>query len=204
MDRTTIVNGLKSGSIQLDSSYGKHDTFGVPQSNGKALKMFMSCKLCFFTSKVRNTEGGRHLGTSNIIAHVSKCPKREGQAQPKINQFVTTIQSPITASEKEELKKLLLTHVVEGMHSFHSVEEATLQELVQLGVRMGQRHPGCNISTDWAGRRTIARTVLARYEEMEALIKEKLEYPLQNNCISLTTDIWTDNVRKRVGVRPIY
>lgn len=209
MDRSEIMAGLQSGSIQLDSigtTGGKQsdiwDIFGIPVLDGKQMNMFASCKLCFFTSKVRNSEGGRHLGTSNIRAHISKCPKREVEqvSQPKIVQFYASQSKVgITASEKLELKQLLVAHVVEGMHSFRSVEEDTLQALVQFGVRMGQRHPsGCDIpANDWVGRRTISRSVLSRYEKMDLKIKNALEYPLQHNYLSMTTDMWTDNVRKR-------
>ena len=203
MDRSEIIAGLKSGAVNLvflDDQAKKCDvwkTFGIPQHNEKRFSMFASCKLCYYTVKVRDSSG-RHLGTSNLRAHITKCPKRQVSQQKAIDQFCKRNQPRITSNEKQELKNLLVAHVVEGMHSFHSVEEDSLQALVQFGARMGQRHPGCNIpADDWIGRRTVARSVLDRYEQLEAKMREALEYPLQHACVALTTDMWTDNVRKR-------
>ena len=208
MDRSEIVAGLKSGSIKLASMdiTSKHsdiwETFGVPDLNGKLLNMFASCKLCFYTCKVRDSQSGRHLGTSSIRAHIAKCPRRQDKVQqPKIQLFYSSqsqMRSTLTSSEKDELKQLLVSHVVGGMHSFRSIEEDTLKALVQFGVRMGQRHSHCDIpANDWVGRRTISRLVLDRYEEMGSKVKNALDYPLRNSCLSITTDMWTDNVRKR-------
>ena len=90
IDRSEIVTGLMtiSGNIQLVSSDSKHDTFEIPQLNGQPLKMFISCKLCFFICTVRNREGGRHLGTWSTRTYVSKWGMRQGRVHPVNMRYV--------------------------------------------------------------------------------------------------------------------
>ena len=93
--------------------------------------------------------------------------------------------------------ELLTEHVIMGLHSFCSIEEKTLQSLVQFGVKMGQKHGNINISEKWTGRRTVACTVVKKFAESERKVQEIIQNAVKMKSIALTTDLWTDNVRKR-------
>ena len=83
-DHSEIVTGLKSGSIQLVPS----DTFGIPRLNVQSLKDVRFLQAVLFTCKVRNSESGRHLGTSNIRTQAFKWGMRQSRAHLVNLQYV--------------------------------------------------------------------------------------------------------------------
>jgi hypothetical protein len=200
MEKNKIESGLKSGQLKLTQISAKNgdvwEEFGIPEENGYEFSQFAACKSCFCVFKIRNQDG-RHLGTSNLRAHLQKCQKKK-DATPKITHHFSSTTNRISFEEKNELKHILVKHVVTGMNSFLSVEQDSLKQLVQFGVKIGQRHPGCKISDDdWVSRRTVARDVTKHYEEMQATLHMHIKQPILNGEVALTTDLWTDNVRKR-------
>ena len=144
-----------------------------------------------------HSEDGRHLETSNLRSHLNKCAKPvPTENQRTLDSMFGSAAASLTSREMNELKDILTNYVVEGMLSFRSVEEDALKELAQFGVRMGQKHTGINLKTNWVSRRTIARAVSDKFDKMDDIIKANIQYAVKSGSIALTTDLWTDNVRK--------
>ena len=172
---------------------------------GNIQKGLCACKNCFSVLKC-NTENG----TKHLKRHQNRClPFTFSGKQPTISQSIPLKSNAekITSVVRLRLKNAQAAFVVLDNHSINSLEGKGLKQLLQQYVSMGASHglftvhlahaEEGNHSGTLFGRKTITCHV-SNYLVPKAIetLKQVLALPIKEDCISLTTDIWTDSFTK--------
>lgn len=130
-------------------------------------KYFCACNRCLQVYQHKNASG-QSFGTKNLIDHRKLCTGSDSQSQLQLRQcFVNKAQ--LSKADTSSLKRKEVEYCVMGYHSFRSVEEPALLNLMQTCVDFGAKYGKLDIKSAVSGRKvTDMRSRLAA-EKVEAV-----------------------------------
>ena len=129
---------------------------------------------------------------STIKLHLAACKSTPAPIQ--ISAFLNPRSGELTASEMRTIKDLQTKYVAGGLHSFLSIEEKGLIDLVQFGISIGSKYQNLDARSFWCGRKTVRTNLEAftnqKIADMKAIIQKN------QTSISFVSDIWSDSVNR--------
>lgn len=105
-------------------------------------------------------------------------------------------ESSIRKEDKEEIKKLLANFVTSANLPFRVVDNSELIALTQFCTQLGAKYSNFDINSIWYSRVTIRDHVVKICNERKNLIITQMENATAERTLSISTDIWTDNVNR--------
>lgn len=100
-------------------------------------------------------------------------------------------------SEKKQILECEAKFVALGYHSFLSVENAGLQSLLQTFADLGAKHGTFKVEEILYGRMSVQRHVKELAKDVKEKVKECCKDAIADGTIAITTDMYTDDFRKR-------
>lgn len=100
-------------------------------------------------------------------------------------------------AERQKILECEAKFVALGYHSFLSVENDGLRTLLQTFADLGAKYGEFKVDDILCGRMAVQRHVKELAKEVKEKIKECCKDPIADGSIAITTDMYTDNFRKR-------
>jgi len=116
--------------------------------------------------------------------------------QTAIPKF-TYNKTKISAKYQNKLKDAELKFVIGGGHSFNSLENNGILELLQLAIEIGSNYGLLDIHDIFFGCKTIRECLLKKFNAYLKSIREILDEPIKTHCLAATCDLWSDDFVKR-------
>lgn len=139
---------------------------------------------------------GKNFGTKNQQEHIKHCTGGLSNSQLKIQQCMKR-QIQLSPSELMTFKQKQVSYCVSGYHSFRSVENSGLINLMQNCVELGAKYGKFDVRDVAVGRRTVSRDVTATAASVVTKLTERLKEPIADGSMSLCIDMYTDDFRKQ-------
>ena len=98
---------------------------------------------------------------------------------------------------KLKLKDAELKFTVAGSHSFRSLENDGILQLVQTGIDIRANIGLVDAHDIFYGRQTIREELLLKFNQYTDQVRVILEEPVKEHCVAATADLWTDGIMKR-------
>ena len=98
---------------------------------------------------------------------------------------------------KLKLKNAELKFIVAGSHSFRSLENDEILQLVQTGIDIGANIGLVDVHDIFYGRQTVREEILLKFNQYTDQVLAILEEPARKHYVAATTDLWTDVIMKR-------
>ncbi|KAI6660232.1 hypothetical protein LOD99_10468 [Oopsacas minuta] len=173
-EEINIEAGLQRGEYHLVQSLNtsviwKDDLPMIAINDEEVLQGWCTCRHCNKVFKTHSAPDGRghrrNYGISSMQRHMKTCVKHPTtQSQhPTISNFVTAKEG-LSKGLAENLKLAETKFVISGMHSFLSVEEDGLLDLVQTCIKIGNEVGNIDVKTIWYGRKTIRERTIDENE----------------------------------------
>jgi hypothetical protein len=167
------------------------------------------CMTVYRTHPKPDSDGNRkNHGLNSIHHHIKECKSRLANSTSSSTSGVTKapVQTTLTrfAYHKnklsdtlaEKLKDAELKFVVAGAHSFNSLENGGILDLVQTAIEIGAQIGHVNVSEVFYGRKTIRSEAFSKFEAFLTSIRALLDEPIKKHCVAATCDLWSDDLVK--------
>ena len=96
-----------------------------------------------------------------------------------------------------KLKDAELKFVTAGSHSFNSLENGGLLDLLQVGIEIRAEHGLVNIKHIFYGRKTILQEAINKFELFVSSVCSLLDEPVKRYCVATACDLSSDDIIKR-------
>jgi hypothetical protein len=160
------------------------------------------------THSKKDSDGKRkNYGLNGIHDHLKVCKSKtktnviinqgHQSSSPAIQSKLSFYKKGLSEKFKLKLKDAELKYIVAGSHSFHSLENDGILELVQVGIDIGANVGSLNVKDIFYGRQTICHEALTKFDAYTQHIRSLLEEPIKQHCVAASADIWTDDMMKR-------
>jgi hypothetical protein len=110
-------------------------------------------------------------------------------ASPVIQPKLSFYKKSLPEKYKLKLKDAELKYVVAGSHSFRSLENDGILDLLQVGIDIGTNVGLVNVKDIFYLRQTIREEASVKFDKCIHYIRYLLEEPIKQHCIAATTDI---------------
>ncbi|CAF1647204.1 unnamed protein product, partial [Didymodactylos carnosus] len=107
-------------------------------------------------------------------------------------------KNKISDKYQAKLKDAELKFVVAGSHSFNSLENNGILELLQVRIEIGGHYGLMDVHDVFYGRKTIREQLLLKFDTYIKSIRSVLNEPIKEHCLAATCDLWTDDMVKRI------
>jgi len=125
--------------------------YEVCEGEEKEVKYCCACSKCFRVYQYRDSSG-RHFGTRNLLEDTQQCVG--GVGKPQLQQCVTR-KVQLSKTEVSTLKRKAVEYCVKGYHSFRSVEQKGLINLMQTCVDYGAKYGKFEVASEMVKRKTL-------------------------------------------------
>ena len=98
---------------------------------------------------------------------------------------------------KLKLKDAELKFIVAGSHSFRSLENGGILQLVQTGIDIGANIGLVDVHDIFYDRQTACEEIFLKFNQYTDQVRVILEEPVKEHCVAATTELWTDDIMKR-------
>jgi len=169
--------------------------YEVCEGEEKEVKHFCACSKCFKVYQHRDSSG-RHFGTRNLLEHTRRCVGGAQKPQLQLQQCVTR-KVQLSKTEVSTLKRKAVEYCVEGYHSFRSVEQKGLINLMQTCVDYGAKYGKFEVASEMVKRNTVSREAAVLASEVKGQLVGRLKEPAVDGTVSLSIDMYTDDYRKK-------
>ncbi len=105
------------------------------------------------------------------------------------NQNFRFTKKSLLEKYKLKLQDAELKYVVAGSHSFRSLENDGILDLLQVGIDIGTNVGLVNVKDIFYLRPTIREEASVKFDKCIHYIRYLLEEPIKQHCIAATTDI---------------
>jgi hypothetical protein len=105
------------------------------------------------------------------------------------NQNFRFTKKSLLEKYKLKLQDAELKYVVAGSHSFRSLENDGILDLLQVGIDIGTNVGLVNVKDIFYLRQTIREEASVKFDKCIHYIRYLLEEPIKQHCIAATTDI---------------
>jgi len=122
--------------------------------------------------------------TTSLKRHYEACVKVTSSSSSK-----ETVSPQIMA----ELKDVLIAFCVGDLRSFKLVEGANFFKLIQKCIDIGAEHGQIKAENVLPSATTIRRGLKKKADEARELIKPQLRKAVNQDCLSVTTDMWVES-----------
>ena len=127
-----------------------------------------------------------------IKLHIAAC---KSNPAPIWNfSFFKSKEWKLTTSEMSTIKDLQTKYVAGDLHSFLSIEEKGLVDLVQFRISIGSKYRNLDARSFWCGQKTIRANLKSVTNQKIADMKEIIQK--KQTSISFMSDIWSDRVNR--------
>ncbi|CAF2083912.1 unnamed protein product [Rotaria magnacalcarata] len=185
------------------SLVGRVDDTGVEE----ILEGWAACNHCCSTYRTHSKKDKygqrKNYGLSSIRAHVAECTNKSQNvphvtsSSQKSKAKFTYNKNKISNKYQTKLKEAELMFIVAGSHSFNSLENNGILELLQLGIEIGSHYGMLDVHDIFYGRKTIREYLLLKFDAYLKSIRQVLDEPIKSHCLAATSDLWTDDFAKR-------
>ncbi len=200
-DSSKISSGLKSNSLTIvENTRGNSEVwqnFGFVASieaNGSAGEVipgYAACRLCNAAYK-----HSKNIGTSAMLSHKKTCNvSASASKQPLITQALGAVKVPQAA--KQAVAEACVDFVCRDMRSFQAVEGEGFETVIQAAINAGVKHGRLNAKDLLPSRNTVKARCLKRASALLQCLASLLKKPLMQGRVAFSTDLWTDNYKKR-------
>ncbi|CAF1313627.1 unnamed protein product [Rotaria sordida] len=199
-------NAIWKNDISL---IGKKDENDIIQ----LLEGWAACNQCYMAYRTHSKSGidgkRKNFGLNGIHDHLKHCKwkskVKSTDNQGQNNQTTTSVIQPKFAFHKKglpqkyksKLKDAELKFIVGGSHSFNSLENNGLLNLVQTSIEIGANIGLVDVHDIFYGRQTIREEALSKFEQYTDQVRSSLQEPIKQHCVAATADLWTDDLMKR-------
>jgi hypothetical protein len=137
---------------------------------------------------------GSNYGTKNLLDHVRAC-RDQPKGQMSLHQCLN--QTPqLSKHDLARLKRKQVEYVVNGFHSFRSVENPGLINLLQTCVDFGAKYGKIDIKRSLTKRNSVSRETSVMSSQVKERLKDILQQPVIDGTVSVSLDMYTDDYRK--------
>ena len=154
------------------------------------------------TQSKPDSDGNRkNHGLNSIHHHIKECKSRLANSTSSSTSGVTKapVQTTLTrfAYHKNKLKDAELKFVAAGAHSFNSLENDGILDLLQTAIEIGAHIGHGYVSEVFYGRKTIRSEAFSKFEAFLTSIRTLLDEQIKKHCVASTCDLWSDDLVKR-------
>lgn len=173
-------------------------SFRLIKKHGEELKRVCACLNCLSCYLYQNSEY-KSTGTHNMKSHIAQCSKkRVGGHQMLLTEAVKpTTSRTVRPAAKANLKEAVVKFVVQGRHSFASVENDGFIELCQKLVELGATYGKIDVRDVLPRRYAVTQGVENEYKEAKTAVKTMIAPSQAERAYSITVDMATDDHVKR-------
>ncbi|CAF1985905.1 unnamed protein product [Rotaria magnacalcarata] len=177
------------------------------------LEGWTACNYCYMAyrthSKRMQVVKEKNYGLNGIHDHLKQCQlkskisltnNKEQNVQittPSIHPKFAFNKKALPAKYKLKLKDAELKFVVASSHSFNSLENGGILNLIQTSIEIGANFGLADVQDIFYGRKTIREEALLKFNQYKNQICSLLDEPIQQHYVAGTDDIWTDDLMKR-------
>lgn len=213
--------------ILIDNEKANHelwndDIFLVGRTNTEGAQEIFdgwaACKHCFTAyrthSKTNAKQNRKNYGLRPFHAHLKECKVKRNKVINNIQSSISTASSSTTITQPsisqfaynknqlnenlaDKLKDAELKFVTAGSHSFNTLENGGLLDLLQVGIEIGAKQGMVNVKDIFYGRKTIRQEAFNKFELFVSSIRSLLDEPVKRHCVAATCDLWSDDIVKR-------
>jgi len=159
------------------------------------LKYFSSCNVCRRVYSYKAADGSSY-GTKNLLDHARSCKGASGK-QMTITQCTRKMES-ISRADIALMKQKEAEYCVASYHSFRSVENVCLRNMLQTCVDFGAKYGKVDVGEFLSGRKAVSReTENLALKTKNVIRNERLKQQIEDSTVSLCIDLYTDNFRKK-------
>ncbi|CAF4517092.1 unnamed protein product [Rotaria sp. Silwood1] len=199
-----------------------HDISLIGQINAEGAQEIFdgwaACNHCFTAyrthSKTNTEQNRKNYGLRPFHAHLKECKAKQNKVvnniqssfstassskastQPSISQFAYN-KNLLNENLAAKLKDAELKFVVTGSHSFNTLENGGLLDLLQVGIEIGAKNGLVNVRDIFYGRKTIRQEAINKFELFVSSIRCLLDEPVKRHCIAATCDLGSNDIVKR-------
>ncbi|CAF3880021.1 unnamed protein product, partial [Rotaria sp. Silwood1] len=199
-----------------------HDISLIGQINAEGAQEIFdgwaACNHCFTAyrthSKTNTEQNRKNYGLRPFHTHLKECKAKQNKVvnniqlsfstassskastQPSISQFAYN-KNLLNENLAAKLKDAELKFVVTGSHSFNTLENGGLLDLLQVGIEIGAKNGLVNVRDIFYGRKTIRQEAINKFELFVSSIRCLLDEPVKRHCIAATCDLWSNDIVKR-------
>ncbi|CAF1438083.1 unnamed protein product [Didymodactylos carnosus] len=180
--------------------------FGFPamktESDGPLTKIegFASCRKCFntyaYTPKTGNTRINGHKCVQDLKNSTNVTKSSSNTAQRSIAQYATPKSIKLCENEAKTIKDLTAKWLCHDIRPFSISEDRGLRELIQQCILLGSRHGNIDVNDVLRGAHVNSIHIKSLADNYRSKMKEQLKEPYENNCITISPDMWSDKHRK--------
>jgi len=195
--KASVLLKLNSGEYCLRKYDGKSmvwkDFSEVICASSKEYKNFVACNACntLFSYKHGDT------GTSTLKRHSVSCTKpSSSSAQTKIVQFCSKKQ--IKTNDKEKLLNACISVCTADLRPLCVFEGDGMREYSNCLIELGSKYGSIKAEEVLPSRKMITNGIIKKGDSaITAVIMEITKLLAKSICIAFTTDLWTDNYKKK-------
>ncbi|CAM4836190.1 unnamed protein product [Rotaria magnacalcarata] len=187
-DEFKILPRDKSQSKQSSADWWA--VFGIPTQTQDekcySMKNYIACIHCKtvyrYTNTLSTSESAIHLTQSTLSNYAFKYKPRDGSDK----------------NVKSKCNDLIVRWISNNIRPFSIVDDEGLHELLQFFYELGvcRKDADLRIKDFMSSRYTISRHVHSMAEQTRTRFREMLSEPLENEALTLSPDLWTDQFRQ--------
>ena len=204
-------HGLWNQDISL---VGRINTVGAQE----IFDGWAACNHCFTAyrthSKTTAEQNRKNYGLRLFHAHLKECRAKQNKVinniqssisiasssktitQPSISQF-TYNKNQLNDNLAVKLNDAEFKFVTAASHSFNSLENGSLFDLLQVGIEIGAKHGLVDIKGIFCNRKTVRQEAINKFELFVSSVRSLLDEAVKRHCIAAACDLWSDDIIKR-------
>lgn len=158
---------------------------------------YVQCSICKQILSY-NAKGG----TSRLLRHDCQKIIKEDTitATPKVTNFFVKknqVSVKVTNEIKKDLTECLVDYCAIDLRSFESVAGIGFELVANKFLQIGAKHGAVEANKIIPDPTTVSRHILERKEKLFQTLKPELTEVFENKNCAATTDMWTDDFKKK-------
>ena len=159
------------------------------------LQYYCSCNVCRRVYAYKAADGSSY-GTKNLLEHARSC-KPAGDKQMTMTQCLPKTEG-ISKADIALMKQKEAEYCVASYHSFRSVENVGLRNMLQTCVDFGAKYGKVDVKAFLSGRKAVSHEAESLALKTKNVLKnDRLKHQIEDSTVSLCIDLYTDDFRKK-------